>query len=341
MKKINQYSDDFEHDPPDVEVGFDDDGYVTDCSPEQDSLVSAPDNESAGQSRPEDEPELYRGAHLPDVGPSSIAFNPHLLRSALFGSRPIILETEKKVAAPEQPIILACGYNGSLKFTGPRWGQDHATIIFHLLMAMRGMAIGDSFTLHPRDFAYRALGWSHSVHSQKKLLRGLQDLSEGAIEHSWLGANVRMLCKPKQEGNKVRVCFDSSYQHTLHDKATFISLVKRRELKVGIESWLYQFVRASSCDREMSLSRLRALFASEKSLAEFGRDIRSALKRLEDLKLIGGYSAERGRVRIEKKVSAQPATAADKLAPENAVATGPVTAEPSEAAPPKGNDTTS
>lgn len=307
MKKLNKYSDGFEHDLPDDEVGFDDDGYVTDCSPEPESMVSAPDNETAGQSRAEEEPELYRGAFLPDIGPSSIAFNPHLLRSALFGSHPIVLEEANEVAAWNKPVLLACGYNGSLKFTGPRWGQDHATILFNLLMAMRGMAIGDSFELHPRDFAHRVLGWSYSVHSQKKLLRGLQDLSEGVIEHSWLGAGVRMLCKPEQVGRKARVCFDSSYKNTLDDKATFISLVKRRELKVGTETWLYQFVRASSCDREMSLSRLRELFASEKSLAEFGRDLRAALKKLMELKLIGGYSAERGRIRIEKKILVQSA----------------------------------
>lgn len=308
MKKIDQYSGDFEYDLPDEEIEHDGDSYEGRDDPEGGGDVAAHDDASAGQSRTDETPEQqHRGVLLPDIGPSSIAFNPRLLRSALFGSAPIIPETANESAAEKKPVTLACGYSGSLKFTGPRWGQDHATIIFHLLMTMRGMTIGDSLVLHPRDFAHRALGWSDSVYSQKKLLRGLQDLSEGEIEHSWFLAGVRMLCPPKKEGNKVRVCFDSSYENTLHDKATFISLVKRRELKVGTESWLYQFVRASSCDREMSLSRLRELFDSSKSLAEFGRDLRAALKKLTELKLIGGYSAERGRIRIEKKVPPQPA----------------------------------
>jgi hypothetical protein len=41
--------------------------------------------------------------------------------------------------------------------------------------------------------------------------------------------------------------------------------------------------------------------ASSKSLGEFGRDVRAALKKLKELGLIEDFNAERGPVMIKKK----------------------------------------
>lgn len=242
-----------------------------------------------------------------NAGPTSVAVNPHLLRSAVFGHRSIVLDDDREVATVERPALLACGYVNRLTFIGPRWGQDHATVFFHLLLAMRWMRIGERLEIYPRRFAHRDLGWSYSAYSHKKLIRALQDLSEGAIARRWQGpcsgeSAVQILQEPEIVGNKVRVALHASYSDTMFDVPTYLSLPRRRALKVGIETWLYQYVRASLCDREVSLSRLRELFASSKSLSEFGRDVRAALKKLEEFGLVEGFNAERGRIRIMKKV---------------------------------------
>jgi hypothetical protein len=259
--------------------------------------------------------------------PSSVVMGVDPIRSGLFGierrARAVVGSEE---SAPRAPVALKLkalkGVNGggTMRYAGQRLTERHKKVVLYLTKALAGCAPGECREFDAKWFAVDECKWSDSSYSLDLLWALLVDLRGAVLVSAYdkahevaepiLGCLERDFYKTRRNpatgeaegfgGYKVKVAFSVGGLNLFRGVPTELSLNKRGKLVEGLETWLYDIIKASPGPVNLfsyaDLYELSGLAGSKTLLKEFSRDVRKALIKMTQpgTKVIFGWAPERG-----------------------------------------------
>lgn len=258
--------------------------------------------------------EKANSACTPELGKNSYAMSPYILCCSLFA-----ITTYRKKQTPrayyEKTIQTMNG--GSIDYRGKELWQEDLSVLLGLLKLAQGKGEDDlKFALDNPEHGIRfaptsfcsSIGWSDNTENIGRLKECLLRLRQAVLvlrrdsRDGEFGSTVGFVSDFKWEG-------DRRWTVMLHPRIvglfsthfSYINVLKRKLLSEGMQSWLYGVICANNCHVPFKYMTLyQASGSKAESLKEFGRSVRAALMRMQELNIIKGFKQERGAVRIFK-----------------------------------------
>ena len=215
----------------------------------------------------------------------------------------------------------------SVSYIGPWLSTDHGLVVLHLVHQVRGRTQPERVTFYVNQFLAR-MKWPNNTHRRRMLWQIMSDLRRATMVCLFTEADVigevedGIICRPQRrrdrriaERDTITFNFSPEGLELFRGIDSYLALDKLCELKSGVETWLYCFIKSVRCREALALDELYALAGARGPVKEFGRHVRSALKRLKALQVIDDYRNEgRGRVRVVKRGRKKPEIAASSVA---------------------------
>lgn len=195
--------------------------------------------------------------------------------------------------------------------TGFRLYQVDLSILLRLNHLLRGRWTSAPFDLDARQLILTA-GWPMTARSIPRLAESLTCLAHARfalVRANYSVLKFRLFDQLCMEGGRIRGKLSGGMLDLQGPggDGTFLSLERRRALCDGLQTWLAGMILASKCDEPFHINTLLQHSGSSYARsAEFGRDLRRALERLQAVGIVSSWTQapngrlERGFVTIRK-----------------------------------------
>lgn len=229
---------------------------------------------------------------------NSYGFTPSILRSALFSTA-----SGKRAVFSEFTPVPVMISTAKVEFRGEELRQDDLRMLLALIKQKAGMVISQTITLDARKFGIE-LGWSNSGITADKVKDCVRRLKNAAVR-IYLGANVELcfsfITDYEIEGQQVRVWLSDRIAEVLNNGITYLPVETRSELKDGLESWLFDDIKADAWFAPVDVHKLKeASGSSFKEQKEFNRALKSTLEVFAKRKIINSFELKSGKLTIKK-----------------------------------------
>ena len=219
------------------------------------------------------------------------------VRSALFSASDVGTEVkcEKLLVGPLPSGAQATDTAGSLVYTGPRLGQQHA-MVWQALMTLSirrkssDPGFGEELTISRREIL-EVLGWKNaSTPARRWVMDLLLDLKRAEIEletprHTCYESLISSIKVDKITG-RLRIHISEQTLALLTDEVACIDLTRKRSLgRDPLTLWLHDFISSQHNDPSRmipwAVDALRTLSGSTKPLSKFRAALRKAAEALK------------------------------------------------------------
>jgi hypothetical protein len=252
------------------------------------------------RAMPDSDPDVAAETYgpIPPMSAGSYAMSPLALRNRLFG-----LGNDPAVHYKERWNVLGGGF---VEYNGPGLSQRHATVFYRLIHELQGKPATEPLRFNPWEFV-TLLGWAHSVHSVKSLkkcliaMRGAVFILESSDSARATGRVVGMVKEFEFEDKHWTVELDPRAAALFCDEETpsYLNIARHKQLREGLPTWLYGFIRANNCKRPFGLAALREACGSRtKNLGDFGKEVARALSKIQKTGAIEKFVRSKGMVCI-------------------------------------------
>lgn len=235
---------------------------------------------------------------LPKLHKNSLAFEPVMLKSALF--RP---GSGARTTYADYSLIRAHGPH-RIEYLGEELRQDDLRVLLVLLKARSGQRVDGVQQFVPRTFCRDALGWADSGESVSKLRACIIRLHSARVRVTYATKGLGLysfISDADLTGEKWSVWLSERLATMFEGATTYIPQPERLALRDGFVSWLYGFVKADACLTAFSAADLREWSGcTSYEQKAFNRHLRAGLDQLRQAGLIQGYEMSAGSVRIRK-----------------------------------------
>lgn len=307
--------------PPELDPDFDDEATDFDL-PEFDheldapSVADEPESPPSPPARPAFEECLARFQSAgyaatdakfarPDTQLDATAFRgssiirSSLLRGALFSASVVARYWCDRALFPLR-------FARDVRFTGFRLYQHDLSLLLCLGELLAGHPTNEDFDLDVHDLIHGA-GWPRTSRSKTRLAGSLMCLAHAQFELRGMDFNVtrfRIFDRVCMRGERVfgKLSGGMVECQDRYGRGTYVPLERRKALSEGLQSWLAGWVLATKCDEPVSLTTLLEHSGSGQSrVAEFGREIRRSLDRLQAVGIVSSWT-QRPNGRLERNL---------------------------------------
>ena len=245
---------------------------------------------------------LVPATKIPKLNTNSLAFEPVMLKSALFragtGARESFLEYKN---------IKTHGAH-RVEYKGEELRQDDLRVLLMLLKLNAGQQLGEAKDF--QEIGARAFcrelgkGWSDSGVSVAKLRGCIARLQDARVRVHYAGGGLGMysfISDAETVGERWRVWLSVRHCEMFKRSVTYLPQADRLALPDGLASWLLGFIKADACYVGFKLCELRELAGYTSYVQkDFNRTIRAALDVLKFSGLIDDYSIEDKKLTVRK-----------------------------------------
>jgi TrfA protein len=233
-------------------------------------------------------------AVLPALYDGSYGMHPAIVRDDLFG----LGNDPSRIYKKRYPVGNAGEY---IEYRGPGLSPWHATVFYALLHERKGMASGEPIVFSPRAFA-RKIGWADAGRSVERLRECLLLMNGSSFvigkgEGEQFLGGVMALVKIGEDfsvdGKHWCVRLDEGAARLFAGTTTYISISKRKQLREGLQTWLFDHLSSHNLAVPFRLEELRRRSGSKmKDLGEFGNEVTDALVKIKRVGGIKGFKRE-------------------------------------------------
>lgn len=240
---------------------------------------------------------FYAGKAVPKLHKDTFAFEPVMLKSALF--RPI---TGPRATYSAYTPVRTHGAH-KIEFKGEELRQDDERLLMALIKLRAGATVDGVQEFVPRTFCRDMLEWADSGDSVAKLRASLVRLQTARVhvEYADGGEGFYSFVSDIDMRADTWSVWLSPRLASMFDRfPTYLSMKNRLALKDGITSWLYGFLKADACFAPFNLAELREVAGSTYEQKNFNRQIKNAMELLKGEGLVKGFGIKAGQLEIAK-----------------------------------------
>lgn len=224
--------------------------------------------------------------------PGSTPVRSVLKRCAIFG----IGDTHR---VWRDSAIYMVAFGRHIRLTGYELRQLDESVVLEINSRLRGWHTGDPFQLDANEIV-RAMRWSHGAQSAARLASSLLALAHARITIVNFDSSTTRL----RLFDEVRITADQivgkasgglALFQDAGGRGTYVPLERRRSLREGLQTWLAGWVLATKCDQPVALTTLFDHSGTrQKRMGDFGREVRRALERLQQVGFVTRWNQEAG-----------------------------------------------
>jgi hypothetical protein len=235
---------------------------------------------------------------IPKLHKASLAFEPVMLKSALF--RPA---SGARATFAAYTAIRAHGSH-KVEYQGEELRQDDLRVLLMLLKQRSGERVDHVQQFVPRTFCREVLAWADSSDSVAKLRSCIERLHGARVRVTYADGGIGLysfVSDADLAGERWSVWLSERLAAMFERATTYIPREDRLALRDGLVSWLFGFIKADACFAPFSLADLRDLSGSNSyEQKAFNRVLKAALEQLRTAGLIEGFEVAAGKVRVRK-----------------------------------------
>lgn len=236
---------------------------------------------------------------VPTLHTDSLAFEPVLLKSALFR-----VGTGTRADHPVWSMVHTHGAH-QIEFMGEELRQDDARVLLVLLKSRSGLVLNGVIELVPRTFCREALQWPDSSDSSLKLRASLERLKGAQVRVTYANGSLGLysfVADVDLRKNDTWLVWLSPRLAAMFDRSlTYMSSTERLRLGDSLTSWMYQFIKADACFAPFMLPRLREQAGqTHYEQKKFNQRLRVVLRNLMTAGVIENFETKGKKLTIRK-----------------------------------------
>ncbi|MDN2702040.1 hypothetical protein O0881_08545 [Janthinobacterium sp. SUN100] len=252
---------------------------------------------AAGQVESLEEKRFYAEKSLPKFYKGTLAFEPILLKSNLFG------HGSGARAVSDVFRSVAVYGNTKIEFKGEELRQDDLRVLLALLRRRAGVRVDGAIEFLPRAFCREDLGWADSGESVNKLEDAVLRLADARARVYYEKGMLAMSFISDARLAKVggwSIWLSGLLAPIFERNLTFLKARERLGMKDGLGTWLYGFIKADSCLFEFNLEKMRLASGSTYVQKEFNRAVSKALAGFEADGIVASFAVAKGKLKVCK-----------------------------------------